>query len=156
VEAAGLPCEALAWRLLSPFDGSRALGTMVLGKVLYRYPHRFIGPTDSTTLHAQACGRSLKRGAWEGWIEFVSEDDSLALCTPRETEQASLIALDYWASGLTRVHLERALLRSQRAPPPRVSRGKGIDRSVFQEPASEELDAIDEDASSQHSRSGAA
>jgi len=59
------------------------------------------------------------------------------------TEQFSLVDLDYWASGLTRVYLERAFARSQRTPPPSVARLKGNDRPHFQTPAPEQSEAAE-------------
>ena len=62
---------------------------------------------------AQACGRALPDGLWEGWIEFIPRLDGDVLRSGRETTQPNRQDLAYWATGLTAVYLEGALHRAQ-------------------------------------------
>jgi hypothetical protein len=65
-----------------------------------------------------ACGRLMEDGRrWEGWIEFVPDDTSPVLRTPRETVQPKREDLEYWAGGLTAAYLEGALERALESPP---------------------------------------
>lgn len=50
-------------------------------------------------------------GAWEGWIEFLTETGQRVV-TDRETTQPSKDAVAYWATGLEPVYLEGALARA--------------------------------------------
>lgn len=61
---------------------------------------------------ARACGRETENGLWEGWLEFVPEDDSPVLRSGRETTQPNRTDAEYWATGLTPVYLEGALRRT--------------------------------------------
>jgi hypothetical protein len=61
---------------------------------------------------ARACGRPLTSNTWEGWLEFVPDDDGAVIASGRETTQPNLTDLEYWATGLTPVYLEGALERS--------------------------------------------
>jgi hypothetical protein len=63
---------------------------------------------------AQACGAPMSHGLWEGWIEFIPLDGGQPLRSPRETTQPNRIDAEYWAAGLTHVHLEGALYRARR------------------------------------------
>jgi hypothetical protein len=60
---------------------------------------------------------------WEGWVEFVPDDETAVVRSPRETTQPNLTALMYWATGLTPVYLEGCLVRAltprRRRSPPR-------------------------------------
>lgn len=51
---------------------------------------------------------------WEGWLEFApAEGDAAGLITGIETRQHDRVALERWASGLTRVYAEGALVRAR-------------------------------------------
>jgi hypothetical protein len=72
-----------------------------------------IGAPDGVSYFAQAVGRELDGGLWEGWIEFVPRSDGLDhLESGRETTQPNRMNLEYWAQGLTKVYLEGALARA--------------------------------------------
>jgi hypothetical protein len=53
-------------------------------------------------------------GSWEGWLEFtpVGTDGANRVVTGIETRQHDRVALERWASGLTRVYTEGALART--------------------------------------------
>ena len=72
--------------------------------------------TKGPSYAARACGREADDGRWEGWIEFLPDDGSRVLRTPRETTQPDRGALAYWATGLTRIYLEGALARALEPP----------------------------------------
>ena len=61
---------------------------------------------------AQAWGRRMEDGRWEGWLVFLPIVQGFARRTGRETTQANLDALAYWVAGLEPVYLEGALDRS--------------------------------------------
>jgi hypothetical protein len=65
---------------------------------------------DGRIWRARVYGRPLGE-VWEGWIEFVAGDGSVAT-TARETTQPDRRALAYWASGLEPIYLEGALARA--------------------------------------------
>jgi hypothetical protein len=73
---------------------------------------------------------------WQGWIEFLPEDGGLPVRSGRETTQPNRVDTEYWATGLTEVYLEGALMRAKRpyvpAPEP------VIPPPVFDGPAGEE------------------
>ena len=61
----------------------------------------------------RACGRRDDRGVWEGWLEFIPEEDGAPpLRTDRETTQPNREDTVYWATGLTPVFLEGSLRRA--------------------------------------------
>jgi hypothetical protein len=69
--------------------------------------------SDGTRWVPRACGRPADDGLWEGWIEFLgATDGTLAIRSPRETEQPNRDDLMYWAQGLTETYLEGALARA--------------------------------------------
>jgi hypothetical protein len=80
-----------------------------MAEVLVRYTALVRG-NDGKFWIPQACAGVAKDGLWEGWIEFVSDEN--AIRTGRETEQANRDALMYWAQGLTSAYLEGALARA--------------------------------------------
>jgi hypothetical protein len=67
---------------------------------------------DGRAYHARACGRQREDAFWEGWVEFDSLDGELELQTHPETTLPNLATIQYWASGLSRVYLESALVRA--------------------------------------------
>jgi hypothetical protein len=50
---------------------------------------------------------------WDAWFVFFPLDGGRALATDRETTQASLAAVRYWANGISTVYLEGALERAR-------------------------------------------
>jgi hypothetical protein len=67
---------------------------------------------NSGSYHARAVGRLAEDGMWEGWLEFSpAEGDTLV--TGVESRQPERTHLAYWATGLTYVYLEGALVRAR-------------------------------------------
>jgi hypothetical protein len=91
---------------------------------------------DGRRYIARACGSEMAAdGRWQGWIEFVADDD-VAVRSRRETTQPNRQDTEYWATGLTPVYLEGALRRALnplRMPPEPL-----IPPPVFDGPASAE------------------
>jgi hypothetical protein len=52
---------------------------------------------------------------WAGWLEFASLDGDAVISTDHETVQPNRRDLEYWATGLTRVYLNGALVRARQA-----------------------------------------
>ena len=77
------------------------------------------GP-DGQTYTARACGGEMDDGRWQGWLEFDAVDGSGTYRSPRETIQPNRTDLAYWATGLTPVYLEGALVRTLRPGPVRT------------------------------------
>jgi hypothetical protein len=88
--------------------------------VLVTYPTAPLSTRDGRRYTARACGRERSDARWEGWLEFVPDDGTEVLRTPRETTQPNLADLRYWASGLTPVYLEGALERASTPTVPTV------------------------------------
>ncbi|PYR80327.1 MAG: hypothetical protein DMF86_01060 [Acidobacteria bacterium] len=65
---------------------------------------------------ARACGAPASHGLWQGWVEFISRDGRQVVRSPRETTQPNREDTVYWATGLTPVYLEGALLRALQGP----------------------------------------
>jgi hypothetical protein len=104
------------------------------GETLLQFSSLVTGP-DGISYEARACGAPMPEGGWQGWIEFVPIAGGDPVRTPRETTQPNRTDTEYWASGLTPVYLDGALVRALNEPP-RV----GIDSlppqpSIFSPPA---------------------
>ena len=106
-------------------------GTMA--EVLVRFTDRVRGDTGAL-YSAQACGGVASDGLWDGWIEFVGEND-VAIRSPRETKQPNRDALVYWAEGLTAAYLEGALRRALDTLADRTVLLRDTEPSIFGEPA---------------------
>jgi hypothetical protein len=67
------------------------------------------------TFRARAMARGQGDGGWEGWLEFVpaTADGTSGFRTTIETHQRDRVAMQRWASGLTRVYAEGALSRAR-------------------------------------------
>jgi len=90
------------------------------------------GP-DGSTYEARACGAPDATGMWQGWIEFVPLEGGAPFPSPRETTQPNREDTVYWATGLTAVYLEGALLRA--LEPPRAAPVAPPQPSIFDGPA---------------------
>jgi len=77
--------------------------------VRYRTP---VTDSDGLQYEARAYGAPIDHVLWEGWIEFVPIGGGPMLCTSRETTQPNRTDTEYWATGLTQVYLEGALIRA--------------------------------------------
>ena len=79
---------------------------------------------EGTAYVARACGNEMPDGLWQGWIEFLPLGTGEAVRSGRETTQPKHDDLAYWATGLTAVYLEGALVRALkpavRAPEPQI------------------------------------
>ena len=65
---------------------------------------------------ARVMARERADGSWEGWLEFAPVGKVTAtFVTGIETHQHDRVALERWASGLTRVYAEGALARARAA-----------------------------------------
>ena len=85
-------------------------------EVLAEFAELVLG-NDRRVYRARACGAEMKKGLWEGWIEFTPlAADEAPLRSPRETTQPNRVGAAYWASGLTPTYLEGALDRARRGP----------------------------------------
>jgi hypothetical protein len=72
---------------------------------------------DGSIYRARAVGAQLRGTNWHGWIEFIPVGPGETLCSPRETTQPNRTDVEYWATGLTYVYLEGALVRALPKPP---------------------------------------
>jgi hypothetical protein len=97
-----------------------------------------IATDGGKTYFAQAAGREVEGGLWQGWLEFQTVgDESDPLASGMETTQPNRTNLEYWAQGLTRVYLEGALARAiLLAEPPGEGAPIDSNRSRFEEPRS--------------------
>jgi hypothetical protein len=82
-----------------------------MAELLHEFSIR-VSDRDGSDYIAQAWGRRMDDGRWEGWLEFLPVERGFARRTSRETTQADLDALAYWVTGLEPVYLEGALARS--------------------------------------------
>jgi hypothetical protein len=82
-----------------------------MASVLFEYQPFFKGPTGMT-YRARTCGSEMEDGRWQGWVEFLPPKGGRVLLSPRETIQPNRTGLAYWASRLTPVYLEGALVRA--------------------------------------------
>jgi hypothetical protein len=82
-----------------------------MAEVLVEFDAAFPGP-DGASYAPRACTRIADDGLWEGWLEFSDLETGVVVRSGRETTQPSRDDVMYWATGLTRVYLEGALLRA--------------------------------------------
>jgi len=82
-----------------------------MAEVLVEFDAVFRGP-NAARYAPRACARSADDGRWEGWLEFSDLDTGTVIRSARETTQPSRDDTMYWATGLTRVYLEGALVRA--------------------------------------------
>ena len=102
-----------------------------MAEVLVEFDAAFRGP-DGQRYAPRACARGAEDGRWEGWLEFSDLDSGEVIRSGRETTQPSRADTMYWATGLTRVYLEGALVRAlaptRRPEPPHVDVEPTFDR----------------------------
>ena len=82
-----------------------------MAELLHEFTTR-ITDREGDSYVAQAWGRRMDDGRWEGTLVFLPRARGFARQTARETTQATLEALVYWVTGLEPVYLEGALERS--------------------------------------------
>jgi hypothetical protein len=90
-------------------------GANEMAETLLQYQHPVMAP-DGTLYEARACGGPMPVGMWQGWIEFVPLDGGEPVRSPRETTQPNRVDTEYWATGVTAVYLEGALVRALAKP----------------------------------------
>lgn len=108
-----------------------------MAEILVKFDEPIAAP-GGNTYFAQAVGKEVDGGHWDGWLEFQNTEDGLnALASGRETTQPNRKNLEYWAQGLTKVYLEGALVRAiSLAEPVRERATVKAEPSRFTEPAS--------------------
>lgn len=85
----------------------------VSARLIHRYVER-LDADDGAEFAIRAYASQRRDGVWESWLEF-SNDVGQTRCTPVETTQASLGAVEHWAAALEPVYLEGAFTRARRA-----------------------------------------
>jgi hypothetical protein len=110
-----------------------------MADALLDFNYSVAGP-DGRPYRARVCGRPMndeRDERWEGWIELISADagPTRILRTPRETVQPNRTDLEYWATGLTPVYLEGALVRALDSESPHVRVVQRIAAPAFDGPA---------------------
>src|SRR5688572_20968462 len=108
-----------------------------MAEILVKFDEPIAAPSGNTYF-AQAVGKEVDGGLWDGWLELQSVGDGLdAVASGRETTQPNRKNLEYWAQGLTKVYLEGALGRAiSLAEPTRERSPVEAEPSRFPEPAS--------------------
>jgi hypothetical protein len=108
-----------------------------MAEILVKFDEPIAAPGGKIYL-AQAVGKEVDGGLWDGWLEFQGVDDGLdAIASGRETTQPNRKNVEYWAQGLTKVYLEGALGRAiSLAEPARERASIEPEPSRFSEPAS--------------------
>src|SRR4029079_16632184 len=102
-----------------------------MAEVLAAFPEPIAGD-DGVLYRAQAAGAAMPDGLWEGWIEFIPIAGGAAVRTSRETTQPNHGAAVYWATGLTTVYLQRALVGRLK---PLTRHVASMPKPAFDEPA---------------------
>lgn len=74
-----------------------------------------VSAPDGTRYVARAVGAMFDGPTWQGWVEFVPVNGGSALRSPRETTQPNRVDIEYWATGLTPIYLDGALVRALEA-----------------------------------------
>jgi hypothetical protein len=82
-----------------------------MAEVLLQFSEPVTG-SDGRLYGARAVGAEAADGLWHGWIEFSGRDAGELVATDRETTQPNRTDAVYWATGLTHVYLEGALIRA--------------------------------------------
>jgi hypothetical protein len=92
----------------------------VMAELIMRFPETVSGA--GRIFSPFVMGRDRGDGDWEAWLEFTPAPPGVAgvFVTDIETHQHTRMALERWASGLTRVYAEGALARAHelQAPTP--------------------------------------
>ena len=82
-----------------------------MSELLVKFDESIIA--DGARYHASVWGEEDDIGRWLGWLEFAPDDGGPPVRTERETVQPNRTDLEYWATGLTRVYLDGALVRAR-------------------------------------------
>jgi hypothetical protein len=81
-------------------------------QVIHTYTTAIVDAEAGNVYLVEAWAAQRSDGLWEGWLKFVPDGNPGVLRTARETTQASLDAVIYWATGLEQVYLEGAFRRA--------------------------------------------
>jgi hypothetical protein len=81
-------------------------------QVIHTYTTAIVEAEAGTAYRVEAWAAQRSDGLWEGWLEFVPDGSPGVRRTGRETTQANLDAIIYWATGLEQVYLEGAFQRA--------------------------------------------
>ena len=95
----------------APLQQLRGEGRPSMPEVLLQFSTPVAGP-DGRLYEARAIGAETADGLWNGWIEFSAGDGGELVATDRETTQPNRTDTVYWATGLTHIYLEGALIRA--------------------------------------------
>lgn len=82
-----------------------------MAELLVQFDEVLVGP-DGTRYVARVFGEEDDIHRWAGWLEFATLDGHDVISTDHETVQPNRRDLEYWATGLTRVYLDGALMRA--------------------------------------------
>src|SRR5215207_4389200 len=87
-------------------------GALMTSELIMRFHETVSSPHG--VLSPCVMARDRGDGSWEGWLEFMSGADATTrFATGIETHQHNRVALERWASGLTRVYAEGAFARAR-------------------------------------------
>ena len=85
-----------------------------MAELLVQFDELLVGE-DGTRYVARVFGEEDDIHRWAGWLEFSRVDGDDVISTDHETVQPNKRDLEYWATGLTRVYLDGALMRAREA-----------------------------------------
>ena len=98
---------------------------------------------DRKSYRAQAVGRAMPDGMWEGWVEFFPSAGGASVRSSRETTQSNRNEAFYWASSLSTTYLEGSLARALGQPVVPITPPAVVDDTAFAEsPRQRHVDAI--------------
>jgi hypothetical protein len=83
-----------------------------MARLIHTYTTAIVDAETGNAYRVEAWAAQRSDGLWEGWLEFVPDGGAGVLRTGRETTQANLDAVIYWATGLEQVYLEGAFRRA--------------------------------------------
>ncbi len=90
-----------------------------------------ISTPDGLVYDARACGAEGLDGLWHAWIEFTPVGGGPMIRTGRETTQPNRQDTRYWATGLSTVYLEGALIRALDGAYPVASAEDGVPEAGY-------------------------
>ena len=80
---------------------------------------------------------------WDAWLVFLPVTGGRALPTDRESTQPNLPAVTYWATGLSHVYLEGALMRALALTPEATLQRRAISKAREEALAREEAETYE-------------
>jgi hypothetical protein len=97
---------------------------------------QFVEPVfsaDRKSYRAQAVGRAMPDGMWEGWVELFPIAGGASVRSSRETTQSNRDEAFYWASSLSTTYLEGSLARALGQPVVPITPPAVVDDTAFAE-----------------------